>query len=154
MGDTFQDGIEAAARLLDMAPPFTDPKELAAEVRALRCGDAVPVTDLEEAFGEFQRVYIAIGGGRNPANPNAKGWDPARKKFKQLTTERKHSASAIISGTKAFAATRPGVKFVPAAEAFLNGEQFMWNWAALIAPNGTKIGVRTLFDTARDLSAH
>lgn len=152
MADTFQDGIEAAARLMEGEGGLFG-KDLAAKIRALRCGDAVPVTDLEEAFRQFQRIYIGIGGFRNPKDASAKGWTAAKAKFFQLVRTRKHDAMAIITGTMAFAATRPDPQFVWAPEVFLNQEQFCKNWARQV-PKGTKTSVRTLFDTARDLSAH
>lgn len=152
MADTFQDGIEAAARLMEAEGGLFG-RDLAAKIRALQCGDAVPVTDLEEAFRQFKRAYLSAGGFRNPKTEGAKGWDAAEAKFKQLVTKKKHSATAIVMGTQAFAASRPQPQYVRAPDVFLNKEEFCFDYSRA-QPNGTKNGVRTLFDTARDLSAH
>lgn len=150
MTDTFQDGIDAAARLMEAEGGLFG-KDLAAKIRALQCSDAVPVTDMEEAFARFKRAYMSVGGFRNPKSETAKaGWLPAEIKFKELIKKRKHDAMAIVTGTMAYAATRPDPQYVWAPEVFLNKEWFARDWSRQ-QPNGTKTSARTLFDTERDL---
>lgn len=129
---TFREGLEAAAKLIEgMAQGCLDQRVLADRIRAIQEPPAVPavVTDLEAAFRRFKLAYVQAGGFRNPKSIDAKGWGPAEKKFVSLVRRRKHDSEAIITGTLAYAATRPEANFVPAPEVFLNGEQFMRDWA-------------------------
>jgi hypothetical protein len=129
--DRFQEGLEAAAALIETQDGlFTDLRDLARRVRAIEApalpGMPTKIEAMDEAFTRFQAAYVRAGGFRNPTKGR---WPAARKKFEEVVRRRKHDVEAIISGTAAYAQTRPDPQYVPAPERFLHQEQFLRDWA-------------------------
>lgn len=154
MSDTFRDGIEAAAQLVeDEDCTFVGRawlRDIAAKLRALTppSTELVVIDSLEAKFIEFQHAFLSAGGYRQPRSIEAKGWGAARKVFLRLVKKQKHDPDAIVTGTLAFAGTKPEPQYVPAPEVFLNREGFTKNWdqARAVAPKGNQNGATSLFD--------
>lgn len=154
MSDTFRDGIEAAAKVIEAFDPGLLGKEtlaeLAAAVRAVPLGGEV-VGDLDAAFEEFKAIYKPLNaGGQGQRNH----WAPAKRKFIQLVRIKRHNPAAIVSGTRAYADTRPDARYVPAPAVFLNKEMFTTDYSRAIqaAERGRvdRTG-QSLFDVGREL---
>lgn len=149
---TFRDGIEAAARLIESE--FGDQYEIETRARSIRAiqEPSEMMSAIEEAFERFKAVYLGIGGFRNPSSASSKGWGASQKAFERLVKKQKHHPDAIISGTAAYAATRPDIQFVKAPEAFLHAEWFTKDWSRArnaIPATGNKSGATSLFDLVR-----
>lgn len=170
MAETFRDGIEAAAQLIEARISENSPvmnqmwADLARDIRALSPSSTAlmgvrlsVLVALEARFRYFAIAFLAAGGNRQPKSIDAKGWDAARKNFIRLVTKQKHNPDAIVSGTWAYAdhmkakidRDPANVDFVPAPEVFLNKEWFTKTWTPNGGgpkPTGNQRGATSLFD--------
>jgi hypothetical protein len=139
MSDTFRDGLEAAARLVEQEDPGLLGGEclraMAHRIRELRDGEVMSADQIMAAFGEFKAVYP--DGPRNH-------WKPALESFRKCL-KAGHEPATIVAGTAAYAATRPAPQYVPAPSVFLNQERFLSTYGPPRPPNGS------LFDVEREL---
>jgi Lar family restriction alleviation protein len=116
---------------------------------------AVALSPLNEAWEEFKRIYISIGGTRNPRQPHLKGWSPAKPAFDRAAKD--HDPRDIIHGTIAYAAymrkriaADPSeARFVPAPRPFLNDRKFTWTWDGAQC---AKPAAPSMFDVAQSLT--
>lgn len=139
MAGTFRDGIEAAARLVEIHDNC-----LAGMVREIQ-EPAEPLDAIEDGFQQFKALWP-----KGPRNH----WSPAKKAFRAAVKTRKHAISAILTGTQAYAATRPEFQYIPAPAVFLNQDRFLTDYrpAPRQLVTGNKVGATSLFDVERQLS--
>jgi hypothetical protein len=148
MAGTFRDGIEAAARkvegLADSASSAMVAAHLAAEIRAIE-EPAFALDAIEDGFQQFKSIWP-----KGPRNH----WTPAKAAFVRAVKKRRHAISAILTGTAAYAATRPEFQYIPAPAVFLNQDRFLTDYRPPNGrgPTGNRAGASSLFQLEEQLS--